>query len=1034
MPLFLPIKNKSGEKIQFKLFLPILRIVVLVLLALMISALCWQYLLNSKISSGLQGVYITDLNDRSAMVSWVTTDPVKTELLYSTNKITLLSNFFGSERGYDRRDLEEVDLLEYKLKKMGKYFVHSVLLRNLTPETQYYFSIKNGIFFNIGQYINTLTTTKSLGEVETPEVAYGKVINQSGGLMSDTLLVFELTNLDDTNKSQQVSYVLDGKTGWSANFSNLWNNSFEEKYTREEETYLKIYIINSNGETTKVVNYKNVRPVENISAYDNNTVDVGTGVKGIMAVACDCRTCNPTCPSGYDYSCASGYNCITTKASCVSRDACTGEACETLYGSTCYKETTRINYSCKCESCTPSCPTGYHFTSCKVGWNCETAVSTCSQYDSCTTERCGSQRGAVCYKETTEKPTEKTKDTCGYVPAENQNYYWCECSGDSTRGSACLGALDLYHNYSSSCNVYCKGTFQKTKTCGSGELASCQYGCESKGPSENDVCKPAPTSIPQEVLCSQEITKQDCLQTDGMCIWESNSCKAFTSTSGKSCSDFNSFSGCNLVYGCEYKNGICQEAKVTVATGNNNEYDTSGFVNLSQSDICTGLELNSVAYAKVTQGTNMANNEEISSYHVGKSSCAIDLSVPTGMPLWNGQVPGLSIEGGKGVWEEGYECTSGAGGGFGNYVDIKQPNGQVIRYAHLSGNSCTGFMSGNTGNSDPGGHLHVEVRVPDAEQANGCVGETNPCNYIPGGCYSCGSRGSGVALNDGDTNVGTQNIPRGINWVSQAFAVGEEWPDASAFVTDKSLQDGVYNISYGSASKTTQFVKTDDNYIVFFTDDNDNGILDENESVLSQSEAEYKYAVQYSRIADSFKIVLQEGLNLISFPIIFKDQNEKEISKVSELIEYLNKGGTQITSIATFRGGKFIVYAIREGEKYGDDFNILPGEGYFLSSLTEGVFLYSGMKVENSLEINLIEGWNLINIYNSNKSSYSGFDILKQIQEGSIDATGLSKWENGKYNSIILKEGSEFGYDFKVYPTRGYFIKVENGKGMFSPK
>ncbi len=77
--------------------------------------------------------------------------------------------------------------------------------------------------------------------------------------------------------------------------------------------------------------------------------------------------------------------------------------------------------------------------------------------------------------------------------------------------------------------------------------------------------------------------------------------------------------------------------------------------------------------------------------------------------------------------------------------------------------------------------------------------------------------------------------------------------------------------------------------IIFFSDDNDNGILDENEYILSPAEAQYEYSVSYAKVADSFKLTLTEGFNLVAFPIIFTDANDKEISKASDLIDFLNK-------------------------------------------------------------------------------------------------------------------------------------------------
>ncbi len=80
---------------------------------------------------------------------------------------------------------------------------------------------------------------------------------------------------------------------------------------------------------------------------------------------------------------------------------------------------------------------------------------------------------------------------------------------------------------------------------------------------------------------------------------------------------------------------------------------------------------------------------------------------------------------------------------IGNYIDVTQPNGKVVRYAHLASGTCSWVQSGATGNSDSSDHLHVEV-------FEGVMGKRvivmlklgkNPCEYIAGGCYRCDSRG-----------------------------------------------------------------------------------------------------------------------------------------------------------------------------------------------------------------------------------------------------------------------------------------------------
>ncbi len=88
--------------------IPILLGILVVLLVILIGLIVWQFYFNKEVSNGLQGVYITDLNDRSAVISWVTSQPVKTgaDILYIKCKFLSQFGIKDSKTGYDKRDLE----------------------------------------------------------------------------------------------------------------------------------------------------------------------------------------------------------------------------------------------------------------------------------------------------------------------------------------------------------------------------------------------------------------------------------------------------------------------------------------------------------------------------------------------------------------------------------------------------------------------------------------------------------------------------------------------------------------------------------------------------------------------------------------------------------------------------------------------------------------------------------------------------------------------------------------------------------------
>lgn len=1073
-----------------------LGILIFLLLITLLGTVLWQFIQNNKLSQGLKGVYVTDINDRSAVVSWVTSQPNKTELLYSKEEIKSIFSIFNSQIEYDRRDLEEVGEFEYKLKRRGEYFVHSVHLRNLTPKTEYHFAFRNGIFLNNAQYVSTFSTISEREKVDSPDVGYGNVYNQDGNLISDTLIFFELTNKDDSNKSQKVSYVMNGSTGWSVNLSNLMDSGLKEKYTKEQETYLVIYIVNSSGEITKIVSFDKIKPAENISAYDNKNAKGESDVKGVMTVLCECKSCTPSCPSGYSSTCPTGWNCSTASATCSSVDSCTREFCETITGETCYKQTTP-KQTCTCEDCTPSCPSGYS-SSCPSGWNCTQTNSVCEQYDSCTGDRCGNQSGSPCYKQTTQikecvcnscepkcpdgfhfeackegstcttaesscsqvdtcgvrcgaystkgakcykevepKPVEpptETKESCVakwelYPPDNrNQKFYWCDCPDPVP--DACMGALALYHDHESSCTVYCEDAKEKPQvsSCNgdnlvdkNGVTVKCEFGCQDNGETVDDICKPKPIEIPQEKDCSKYQDMSSCRWAASGCDWSFSEHRC--TSNGvviTNCSSIYNQDTCNSKDNCEFVDGKCSEVVL-------DDYFTW---NTSASDkYCTGLRNSKNEIIPIGYGPGSIAT------HQGRNKCSLDISAYE-VNLSN-QIPGSTYnpETKQRVWKEGYKCevSTYQPEGYGNSIIITQPDGVQVRYAHLRYGDCNTIVTGETGGFGP--HLHVEIMCSTPEECSSCLGEQNPCRAIAGGCFLCSDtvKAQAVPKNLDMTRVVLKSNSL-FSLISKVRAQDVESIDPAILIKDLELPEGTYSVKSASISEQTDFVKTDDSHIVFYQDDNANGRLDTNEALLSPYQSQVEYKIAFEKVADSFKLTLQEGLNIVSFPIIFKNDKEKDIKKVSELIEYLNKKGTKITTITTYRGGQFIPYVLRDGKGFGDDFNILPGEGYFVLSHTSGDFFLSGNKVKDGLEIQLYEGWNLVNIYNSNVKSYSGFDVLKNMKAQSIGADIISKWEDGMYTSIVSETNGEYGSDFNIYQNRGYFIRVTEKSGSFTPK
>ncbi|MBP9758574.1 fibronectin type III domain-containing protein [Candidatus Dojkabacteria bacterium] len=250
------------------------------------------------------------------------------------------------------------------------------------------------------------------------------------------------------------------------------------------------------------------------------------------------------------------------------------------------------------------------------------------------------------------------------------------------------------------------------------------------------------------------------------------------------------------------------------------------------------------------------------------------------------------------------------------------------------------------------------------------------------------------------------------------------------------LQPGKYDVA-GTSVTTKEFTLTTPGQVVYFQDVNGDGVKQDNEPLYDGDVASLN--IQFNKVSEVQSYEIKNGWNLVSFPILMRGEGTSNLNKASDLIKKLKESNIVATHVITYRSGKFVLYSSRTDEKgveikFGEDFSLLPGEGYFIRSYSTGSLLVDGNKIQNSQEIAVENGWNLVGFYNSNKLSYGGFDVLTQVSTAGITSDSLSKWEDGMYYSIISQNGKQYGNDFKVYPTQGYFLRVSNkGVGKFAP-
>lgn len=225
--------------------------------------------------------------------------------------------------------------------------------------------------------------------------------------------------------------------------------------------------------------------------------------------------------------------------------------------------------------------------------------------------------------------------------------------------------------------------------------------------------------------------------------------------------------------------------------------------------------------------------------------------------------------------------------------------------------------------------------------------------------------------------------------------------------------------------------------VMYFYDTNENGIKDTDESYVLNIDD--MYDISFKKVAEVQSYRFAQGWNAISFPMLLQDGDNANVRTAGDLLALIREEGYTATHVTTYRAGQFVVYSERLGNDgelitFGDDFNLLPGEGYFIKSYSVGNFAVTGRKVEGSLEVQVDKGWNLVGIYNEPNASYGGFEVMNQMSGQGLQADTLSKYEGGLYSNLVVQDSTEYGNDFRVFPYSGYWVNIEGDGGKYKPE
>jgi len=964
-----------------------------------------------------QKVRITNVTDSAATITWITDNPVR-GVVYYKEKGTFLPGplgLIGSKVAYDDRDFANAqdecvkafnenanitkdanftvdgsgfDCENIAVEKLGAYYTHSVTIKNLNESSTYFFVVGNGIWSwdvdNVDKTLSTndlavtnsfnFKTAKLLETVPTPNIAYGTVyaaeyIDGEAIIESESKdsLVFAYLTINGVN-SQTISAVTNTDGGWTFDKSNF----------RDTEGNL----IGDLSKASMVVcsQYEDIDPKVCMEVKEDLDVDTDVDLLGNIVDDLNKGEKNRILEKWEElisrvYAFDTELGDFTSCGS-VGVDGCNGAASQCV--KKCYIPGTEL----------------YKWVSigtvgegaCSLPYSCG-----CSPVNKCEDK---------CENNVAKKRT--CSDSGGYNA-------WTTWSAGSCSGNPCVsepvctnGACE---NVASGARRVCKSGAWVTEA-GSCSTSNCTEGsCENVANGARRVCKSG-AWVTEAGSCS---TSTQC-NTAGECRnvtlghqicqtsykWGSTISGACPTSGGNNdivCTDDD---GKTILLGqsCPKLGGTCQlngscsgvgasctlTPKYTETEGVRSCLPTSNACTLKCAGETTKV-LNSTDCTKlganrcVTNNTAQPSELKFEAIDLNKADLKLLITVEPAVR--------------KFVLSE-----------------INQ-----IEAKYNSGVNCPNYI---------GGAEEKEYRKW-CEAVNGTVtlgGDLVPCDgNVSKFKFNCDIPQSSLIIES--------------SLISKAYA--EE--STSSGYTLYLPEYGMYSFELGDYQLTTS-TTNGNTYHIFYIEANDKAGFQmpadpdnptpKEDIVLKSSSMQ----IQHKKVASAQAYTLVKGINIISFNFVPVSTDLGPLTAKGVIDEAAKKGVT-IQYISSFEGGRWAKgYTCKNGKCSGNDFTIIPGKGYLVYATKGGEMAIPGYSLKSSVPVNLSGGWNLVGIHGY-ANTYTAASLIESINKiDGVTANNVTWWptSKGMYEGLQVTGGQQYGFDFPISPTNGYFVRVSSFK------
>lgn len=208
-------------------------------------------------SQNPQAIRITNISDTSFTVSYKTSGSVPGSVAYGTTKEL-------GQVALDDRDQQSGSAKNYQ--------IHSITLRNLQPNTPYFFSITSGdsSFLNNGEPFTLTTASKNVINPTQQQPLTGKVITTDAKPPAEAIVYLSVPN------AQTLSILTKPDGSFIIPLNTLLNKSISAPFPLTQDTSLSLLILGQTEKSNVELTVKQSNPVPVITLSQNYDFAVDT--------------------------------------------------------------------------------------------------------------------------------------------------------------------------------------------------------------------------------------------------------------------------------------------------------------------------------------------------------------------------------------------------------------------------------------------------------------------------------------------------------------------------------------------------------------------------------------------------------------------------------------------------------------------------------------------------------------------------------------------------------------------------------------